>query len=202
MTHPLTTRFDKILDKGSKRLFQHLTAFFPTHAKWAVAEASLVMCVASAAIDLKYLTYPEVSITLPKGKKLGKIDLIIHTRKSHKGKAEYYWIESKRIYAEKNVVGVLKDIQRIRRRTQLRHARLPPHIEKASGAAVFIAITHKKKVADWWKTYEQDPPWDSLKKLRKHLREAQELWSLPMMRDPERPENKNTYVLGAIWLRE
>jgi len=198
--------FKELLNRATPRLFAQLDDFFPTEPTWDVLERQLVVHVAASALERGYFPYTEVSIKLDRrgaaavgrAGNTGKVDLVLHSPPD--SPTQSFWVEAKRIFAEKNAGPLVIDIDRICSSPATIKPKLPARFGGTRVVPAVMVITHQVRVAEWWESPAGTPPWKGVdwKELGARLSSATSRVQVSHMHGRPRP----TFVLGATWERK
>lgn len=145
---------ESIFDAAAQDLFTSLDHFWPTRPTWDVPEANLLVHLHAAARAKGSRTYREVPLEVA-GERGKRLDMLIIPIAEDQPAV---WIEAKRIWANKQADDILSDIQRLTAPTTQLGQHLPDSLQNRSTTAVFVALTHRCEVAEWWVAPQKPAP--------------------------------------------
>jgi len=156
-------RIEGILHAAAKSLFENLDQFWPTRPGWDVAEANLIAHLHTAASTCGARAYLEVPLQVA-GESGKRIDLLILPNDPDLSVA---WVEAKRIYKNNQATTIYGDLQRLLAPDTQLGEHLPDALHDRPVMGVFLALTHRADVANWWAEPNapapfNDPLWGSI----------------------------------------
>ena len=135
-----------MFEATAQDLFASLDQFWPTRPEWDVPEANLLVHLHAAARAMDARAYREVPLEVA-GERGKRLDMLIIPPAEDQ---PVVWVEAKRIWANNQADAIHADIQRLTAPTTQLGDNLPDGLLGRPVTAVFVALTHRPAVANWW----------------------------------------------------